>query len=69
MELNDLQINDMLNGVDRDKFLLDLRIDMFKNGNFDFIVNGIANNSEMNWEKGKVATHEKQKRSIKDINI
>jgi len=65
MELNDLQINDMLNGVDRDKFLLDLRIDMFKSGNFNFIVDGISSNDEGLFEKGKKATHEKQKKALK----
>ena len=43
---------------------LQIRIELFKQRNFDFIVNGIANNSESNFEKGKPATHEKQKEAL-----
>jgi len=44
---------------------LDIKIELFKQGNFDFIVEGIANNSEGNWEKGKKAKHLKQEEALK----
>ena len=31
---------------------LQIRIELFKQGNFDFITSGIAHNSESDWEKG-----------------
>jgi hypothetical protein len=43
---------------------IDLRVALFRKGNFDFIVNGLANNSEGNFVSGEVATHEKQKRAL-----
>jgi phage terminase large subunit len=53
-----------LEGLMEDINLLDLRIELFKQGNFDFIVEGTANNSEMTWNRGEIATHEKQKQAL-----
>lgn len=48
----------------RKEFMLNYRIESFKKGDFDFIVNGVANNSEGEWEEGGDATHEKQRRAL-----
>ena len=45
--------------------LLNLKIEMFRKGNFDFIVEGIADNSEGDWDVGQKAKHEKQKQALK----
>lgn len=44
--------------------LIDLYVEMFRKGDFSFIVEGIANNSEGDFEIGEMATHEKQKRAL-----
>lgn len=62
---NDL-IKSMMNG-DFEKKKLDIYIESFKQGNFDFIVKGIANNSEGDWEKGKLAKNVKQEESLKAL--
>ena len=54
-------INQLLNGLDP----LSLRINLFKQGVFDFIVEGIASNSENDFEIGQEASHEKQRRALK----
>jgi phage terminase large subunit len=54
-------INQLLSNVNP----LSLRINLFKQGVFDFIVEGIANNSEGDFVKGESATHEKQKEALK----
>ena len=43
---------------------LQLRIELFKKGNFDFIVEGIAENSEGDWTEDDIATHEKQRKAL-----
>ena len=43
---------------------LQLRIELFKKGNFDFITKGIANNSEGKFTEGQVSMHEKQNRAL-----
>ncbi len=45
--------------------LLNMKIEMFRKGNFDFIVEGIADNSEGDWDVGQKAKHEKQKQVLK----
>lgn len=54
-------INQLLSSLDP----LSLRINLFKQGVFDFIVEGIANNSEGDFVKGESATHEKQEKALK----
>ena len=44
---------------------LDIKIEMFRQGDFDFIVEGIANNSEGDWQKGGNAKHLKQEEALK----
>ena len=44
---------------------LDIKIELFKKGNFDFIVEGIANNSEGNWNKGDFVKNLKQEEALK----
>lgn len=61
------QIQSLLDSHDQNELTLELRKSMFKAGYFDFIVEGIANNSEGNWEKGKKAVHEKQKEALKAL--
>ena len=48
----------------RELNLVDLYIELFKKGDFNFIVEGIANNSEGTWNKGEVASHEKQRKAL-----
>ena len=43
---------------------LEVRKQLFLNGNFDFIVKGEANNSEGDWTEGEIATHEKQREAL-----
>lgn len=70
-----MDITDLSNSIefqsliqqDPQKLALELRKSLFKNGNFDFIVKGIANNNEGNFIKGKEATHEKQKEALKTL--
>lgn len=57
-DISDL-LPDDLNG-----FLLENYIASFKERNFDFIVNSIAQNNEGDWSIGEVATHEKQRRAL-----
>lgn len=67
MELEDLENNEefqSLIGQDPKALILELRKNLFKRRKFDFIVNGTANNSEMTWQKGEDATHEKQKQAL-----
>lgn len=45
--------------------ILQLRIELFRQGNFDFIVEGIAENSEGDWTEDDIATHEKQRKALK----
>lgn len=49
---------------DLDGFLLDNYIASFREGNFDFIVDGIAKNSEGNFVEGEIATHLKQEKAF-----
>jgi len=44
---------------------LQLRIELFRKGDFSFIVEGIAANSEGNWEKGSLSKHLKQETALK----
>lgn len=44
--------------------LLDLRVNLFKERIFDFITDGIASNSEGDFNKGISATHEKQNEAL-----
>ncbi|MFK7947848.1 MAG: phage terminase large subunit [Saprospiraceae bacterium] len=46
------------------KFMLNYRLQSFKRGDFDFIVNGISANDEGDFVKGDVATHAKQKEAL-----
>jgi phage terminase large subunit len=57
-------INQLLNGLDP----LSLRINLFKQGVFDFIVEGIASNSENDFEIGQEASHEKQRRALEILS-
>ena len=43
---------------------LDIKIEMFKKGDFDFIVEGIANNSEGDWETGDFVKNTKQQEAL-----
>ena len=43
---------------------LDIKIEMFKKGNFDFIIEGIANNSEGDWETGDLVKNTKQEEAL-----
>jgi len=43
---------------------LDIRVELFKKGDFGFIVEGIANNSEGDFVVGSKAIHEKQRRAL-----
>jgi len=47
--------------------LLDIYIEMFRQRDFGFIVEGIANNSESGWVKGKKARHKKQEEALKTL--
>jgi len=44
---------------------LDIKIEMFRQGDFDFIVEGIADNSEGDWEIGDFTRHHKQENALK----
>jgi phage terminase large subunit len=57
-------INQLLNGLDP----LSLRINLFKQGVFDFIVEGIAANSENDFEIGEEASHQKQRRALEILS-
>ena len=54
------ELKDQLGAIDR----VDVLIQLFKSGSFDFIVEGIANNSEGDWTEGEKAIHEKQKQAL-----
>jgi phage terminase large subunit len=54
-------INQLLSNVNP----LSLRINLFKQGVFDFISENVAKNSEGNFIKGDTATHEKQKEALR----
>lgn len=43
---------------------LDIRVQLFKNKDFDFIVRGIASNNESDWKKGDNVVHKKQKKAL-----
>lgn len=58
------ELEEALQGADPKELALMLRIEMFRNGNFDFIVKGKANNSEGDWKEGDIAEHKKQKRAL-----
>ena len=58
--MNDSEISGIVNELEP----LDVMIQLFKNGNFDFIVKGIANNDEGDWKKGEITTHKKQKQAL-----
>jgi phage terminase large subunit len=58
--MNINQLEELMEDVN----LLDLRIELFKQGNFDFIVEGIANNSEGDWNDGEISCHKKQKQAL-----
>lgn len=66
MDINDLANSEGLQDLEKnkDKIALDLRISLFKEGIFNFITEGIANNSEGNFVKGEVAMHEKQHKAL-----
>ncbi len=58
--MNEEKINELLSKVSP----LELRIELFKQKDFSFIVDGIANNDEGDWTKGEKATHLKQKEAL-----
>lgn len=43
---------------------IEIRIELFKKGDFSFIVEGLANNSEGDFKIGKKAIHHKQKKAL-----
>jgi len=43
---------------------IDVRVELFKQGNFDFIVKGEAQNSETGVAEGEITTHHKQKQAL-----
>jgi hypothetical protein len=45
--------------------LIDVYVEMFKQGDFSFIVEGMANNCEGDWDIGSMAKHEKQELALK----
>lgn len=45
--------------------LVDIYTEMFRKGDFSFIVEGLANNSEGDWEQGEMTKHEKQEMALK----
>jgi hypothetical protein len=53
----------LMNNIDP----LQIRIELFKQGDFDFITSGIARNNESDWEKGKIAKHKKQEEALKTL--
>lgn len=53
-------INQLLSTLDP----LSLRVNLFKQGDFRFITEGIATNSECDFIEGEEATHEKQNRAL-----
>lgn len=55
------RINELTNKV----LPIDIRAALFKKGNFDFIVKGIATNSYGNYMIGDEAVHEKQREALK----
>lgn len=59
------ELEEALQGADPKELALMLRIEMFRNGNFDFITKGEANNSEGDWTEGEIAEHKKQKEALK----
>jgi phage terminase large subunit len=54
------QIESYLENIDP----LQLRIELFRQGNFDFIVKGIASNSEGDFIEGEEALHKKQQKAL-----
>lgn len=54
-----------LEQLTNDISLVDIYIEMFKRGDFSFIVEGIANNNEGDWELGQMTKHEKQEMALK----
>ncbi len=44
---------------------LDIKIEMFRKGDFDFVVEGIANNSEGDWKTGEFIKNKKQEDALK----
>jgi len=49
------------------EFMLNHRIECFKNGDFSFIVDGISANDEGYFVKGEETTHEKQKEALETL--
>lgn len=58
------QLQSLLDQYNPNELVLELRKNMFKASDFDFIVKGIANNTESNWKKGEVAKHIKQEKAL-----
>tara|TARA_R110002020_G_scaffold334555_3_gene549809 strand:+ start:1219 stop:2754 length:1536 start_codon:yes stop_codon:yes gene_type:complete len=60
MQINQRQLDEYTKGIRP----LDLRVELFKKRDFSFIVEGIANNSECDFNVGETAVHEKQRRAL-----
>lgn len=60
----DLDVFNEMSPDELKKWKLDFYIDSFKNGDFDFIVKGIANNNEGDFVKGQLTEHRKQKEAL-----
>lgn len=58
------QLQSLLDQYNPNELALELRKSMFKAGDFDFIVKGIAKNSEGIFVEGEQATHLKQRRAF-----
>ena len=64
-EQDNYELEHLLNELENSGIsALDLRIAMFKQKNFAFIVEGVAKNSEGNYKLGEQAIHEKQRRAL-----
>lgn len=62
--IDDLSQEEFAQSLTTKKGLLDAYIFLFKNRNFDFIVEGKANNSEGDWNIGETTSHEKQRKAL-----
>ena len=58
--MNEQQVSSLLENVNP----LDLRIELFKKGDFSFIVEGYAANNEGDFKIGELAVHKKQKKAL-----
>ncbi len=59
--INEKQLEQFTSNVS----LVDIYTEMFRKGDFSFIVEGLANNSEGDWEQGEMTKHEKQEMALK----